>query len=98
MKGKAVKFLVLHLVFCVTSIAYAQEMRKIDVGKLQARVFDDGIQSATNLPMSHCIYPRGSWIDPWDYINTNTYWPGGLLRQAATLVASRNWTDTLSNF
>jgi hypothetical protein len=98
MKGKAVKFLVLHLVFCVTSIAYAQEMRKIDVGKLQARVFDDGIQSATNLPMSHCIYPRGSWIDPWDYINTNTYWPGGLLRQAATLVGSRNWTDTLSNF
>ncbi|MEO0293463.1 MAG: hypothetical protein ABIN61_04470 [candidate division WOR-3 bacterium] len=81
----------------LTFYSYAQMMKKISVGKLEARIFDDGIQSATNLPMSHCIYVRGYYTDPWDWLETTTYWPGGMLRNASILVGCRNWIDTLGN-
>jgi hypothetical protein len=90
--------LIFLLIFFLTSTVYAQQMKSIDVGKFQAKVFDDGIQSATNLPMSHCVYRRGYYNDPWDDIGTNTNYPGGFLRQAGTLVGCRNWVDTLGNF
>jgi hypothetical protein len=92
------KLLIFLLLLFVADIAYAATMKRIDVGKLQARIFDDGIQSGTNLPMSHCKYKRGYYNVAWDDELTNTYWPGGFLRQAAILVGNRNWVDTLGNF
>jgi hypothetical protein len=95
---KQMKLFIFLLVFILANTVYAQQRKSIDVGKLQAKVFDDGIQSGTNLPMSHCFYPRGSYCIHWDYLSTTTYWPGGILRQAGTMVGNRNWTDTLGNF
>ena len=92
------KLLIFLSVFFLAGAVYAAQMKSIDVGKLQAKVFDDGIQSSTNLPMSHCVYRRGYYNVPWDDIETNTNYPGGFLRQAATLVGHRNWVDTLGNF
>jgi hypothetical protein len=92
------KLFIFLLVMLLACTAYAQARKGIDVGKLQAVIFDDGIQSSTNLPMSHVVYRRGYYNIPWDDIETNTYWPGGFLRNAATLVGVRNWTDTLGNF
>jgi hypothetical protein len=92
------KLLIFLSVFFLAGAVYAQQMKSIDIGKLQAKVFDDGIQSATNLPMSHCVYRRGYYNVPWDDIETNTNYPGGFLRQAATLVGHRNWVDPDGNF
>jgi hypothetical protein len=91
------KLLIFLSVFFLAGAVYAQQMKSIDIGKLQAKVFDDGIQSSTNLPMSHCVYRRGYYNIPWDDIETNTNYPGGFLRQAATLVGHRNWVDTLGH-
>ncbi len=98
MEDKLIRLSILLLAFFLTNTSNAQEMRRIDVGKLQAKIFDDGIQSPANLDMSHCIYPRGSWTTPWDYLETSTTWPGGLLKNAGTLVGTRNWIDTLGIF
>jgi hypothetical protein len=90
-QGKLIIFL---LLLFVADIAYAAAtMKRIDVGKLQTKVFDDGIQSATNLPMTHCKYKRGYFNVAWDDEETNTYYPGGFLRRAGLLVGNRNWTD-----
>ena len=64
-------FILLLLLF-IADTAYAANMKKIDVGKLQARIFDDGIQSASNLPMTHCKYKRGYYNTDWDDEETNT--------------------------
>jgi len=88
------KLIIFLLLLFVADIAYAAKMKRIDVGKLQAKIFDDGIQSATNLPMTHCKYKRGYFNVAWDDEETNTYYPGGFLRQAGILVGNRNWTDT----
>jgi len=88
------KLIIFLLLLFTADIAYAATMKKIDVGKLQARIFDDGIQSATNLPMTHCKYKRGYFNVAWDDEETNTYYPGGFLRQAGILVGVRNWVDT----
>jgi hypothetical protein len=92
------KLLIFLSVFFLVGTVYAAQMKSISLGKFEAKVFDDGIQSATNLPMSHCVYRRGYYNVPWDDIETNTNYPGGFLRQAGTLVGCRNWTDTLGNF
>jgi hypothetical protein len=88
------KLIIFLLLLFAADIAYAAKMKRIDVGKLQAKIFDDGIQSATNLPMTHCKYKRGYYNTAWDDEETNTYYPGGFLRQAGILVGNRNWTDT----
>jgi hypothetical protein len=88
------KLLIFLLLLFIADIAYAAKMKRIDVGKLQTKVFDDGIQSGTNLPMSHCKYKRGYYNIAWDDEETNTYYPGGFLRRAGLLVGNRNWVDT----
>jgi hypothetical protein len=93
------KLLIFLLLLFIADTAYAAAtMKRIDVGKLQTKIFDDGIQSATNLPMTHCKYKRGYFNIAWDDETTNTYYPGGFLRQAGILVGNRNWVDTLGNF
>ncbi len=92
------KLIVFLLLLFVANIAYAANMKRIDVGKLQAKIFDDGIQSATNLLMSHCMYKRGYFNADWDDLLTTTYYPGGFLRQAGILVGNRNWKDATGKF
>jgi len=92
------KLMIFLLLLFVADIAYAANMKRIDVGKLQAKIFDDGIQSATNLLMSHCMYKRGYFNADWDDLLTTTYYPGGFLRRAGILVGNRNWTDTTGKF
>ncbi len=97
MKGKISKLVLLLIALCVISVAYAQEMRRVDVGKLQAKIFDDGIESSSNLyGLGYATYCRGTYTVGWD-TNQVTSWPGGILRNAGTCVGSRNWTDTLDN-
>jgi hypothetical protein len=88
------KLLILLFAFLLANFLGAQVNKSIDVGRLEAVVFDDGIQSTTNKPMSHVIYPRGSLVTLWDYVETTTFMPGGIMRNAGTLVGHRNWTDT----
>jgi hypothetical protein len=72
-------------------------MRRIDAGKLQAKIFDDGIQSR-NYTIWHCSYRRGNYFAPmWDII-TPVYVRDEILNSAGTYVGNRNWTDTLGNF
>jgi hypothetical protein len=92
------RLLIFFLTLFLANVAFAQVSKTIDVGRLEAVVFDDGIQSTTNKPMSHIIYPRGSLVTLWDYVNTTTYMPGGIMRNAGTLVGHRNWTDTTGRF
>ncbi len=91
------KLLILLLVFFLPYIIYAQQMKSIEVGKLEARVFDDGIQSPTNLPMCHAFYRRGVYNNTYDNLGSTNTWPGGYVRQAGTQVGCRNWVDTLGN-
>ena len=67
------RLLIFLLTFFLANVASAQISKTIDVGRLEAVVFDDGIQSTTNKPMSHIIYPRGSLVTLWDYVNTTSY-------------------------
>jgi hypothetical protein len=92
------KLVIFLLLLFVADIAYAAKMKRIDVGKLQAKIFDDGIQSGTNLPMTHCKYKRGYFNVAWDDEETNTYYPGGFLRRAGILVGNKNWVDTTGQF
>jgi len=89
-----IKLSVLLVIFFLVNSTNAQVSKWIDVGKIEAEIFDDGIQSATNKPMSHVIYPRGSRVTLWDYSESTTYFPGGIMRNASTLVGHRDWTDT----
>jgi hypothetical protein len=92
------KLVIFLLLLFVANVAYAAKMKRIDVGKLQAKIFDDGIQSGTNLPMTHCKYKRGYFNVAWDDEETNTYYPGGFLRRAGILVGNKNWVDTTGQF
>jgi hypothetical protein len=92
------KLLIFLLVFFLTNIVYASRMKSVDVGKLQARVWDDGIQNPSNADMCHAYYPRGVYNLTYDWLGSTNTWPGGYIRQAGTLVGHRNWTDTLGNF
>jgi len=92
------KLLIFLLIFFLVNTTYAQVSKSIDVGKIETVIFDDGVQSTTNKPMSHVIYPRGSLVTLWDYVETTTYMPGGIMRNASTLVGHRNWTDTTGKF
>jgi hypothetical protein len=93
MKQRKLMIFLFLLLLLVADTAYAAKMKRIDVGKLQAKIFDDGIQSGTNLPMTHCKYKRGYYNTAWDDEETTTYYPGGFLRQAGILVGNRNWVD-----
>jgi hypothetical protein len=93
MKSKLIKLSILIVVFYIANTAYAQVMRRIDVGKLQTKITDDGLQT-WRFNDDYCSYKRGSY----EFYDPLIPWPGGVLRCAGTLVGNRNWTDTLGNF
>jgi hypothetical protein len=89
------KLLILLLVFLFVSTAHAQLFKTIDVGKLQAYVYDHGCMSEDVKLCGHVYYYRGSYIT-WDDITEEDgfEWPGGIVKDAALFFGARNWTDT----
>ncbi|MEJ2354403.1 MAG: hypothetical protein P8Y62_00630 [candidate division WOR-3 bacterium] len=90
------KLLILLLVlFFVSTAAHAQLFKTVDVGKLQAFVYDHGCMSEDVRPCGNVYYYRGSYIT-WDDVSFDDgfEWPGGLLKDAGLLFGARNWTDT----
>jgi hypothetical protein len=89
------KLLILLLVLFLVNTAHAQLFKTIDVGKLQAYVYDHGCMSEDVRKCGNVYYFRGSYVT-WDDItyNDNFEWPGGLLKDAGLLFGARNWTDT----
>jgi hypothetical protein len=90
------KLLILLLVlFFVSTVAHAQLFKTVDVGKLQAFVYDHGCMSEDVRPCGNVYYYRGSYVT-WDDITyeDNFEWPGGLLKDAGLFFGARNWTDT----
>ena len=89
------KLLILLLTLFLVSTAYAQLFKTIDVGKLQAFIYDHGCMSEDVRNCGNVYYFRGSYVT-WDDINYNDNfeWPGGLLKDAGLFFGARNWTDT----
>jgi hypothetical protein len=89
------KLLILLLVLFLVNTAHAQLFKTIDVGKLQAYVYDHGCMSEDVRKCGNVYYFRGGYVT-WDDItyNDNFEWPGGLLKDAGLLFGARNWTDT----
>ena len=89
------KLLILLLVLFFVSTAHAQLFKTVDVGKLQAFVYDHGCMSEDVRPCGNVYYYRGSYVT-WDDItyDDNFEWPGGLLKDAGLFFGALNWTDT----
>ncbi len=89
------KLLILLLTLFLVSTAHAQLFKTIDVGKLQAFIYDHGCMSEDVRNCGNVYYFRGSYVT-WDDINYNDNfeWPGGLLKDAGLFFGARNWTDT----
>ena len=89
------KLLILLLVFFFVITAHAQLFKTVDVGKLQAYVYDHGCMSEDVRPGGNVYYYRGSYVT-WDQITFEDgfEWPGGLLKNAGLFFGARNWTDT----
>jgi len=89
------KLLALLLTLFLVNTAHAQLFKTIDVGKLQAFVYDHGCMSEDVRKCGNVYYFRGSYVTWGDITyNDNFEWPGGLLKDAALLFGARNWTDT----
>jgi len=89
------KLLILIFVFLFAGTARAQLFKTVDVGKLQAYVYDHGCMSEDVRPCGNVYYYRGSYVT-WDDITFDDgfEWPGGLLKSAGLFFGARNWTDT----
>jgi hypothetical protein len=86
------------LLFCIFFLSItinAQLYKTIDLGKLQAYVYDHGCMSEDVRPCGNVYYYRGSYVT-WDDITYNDAfeYPGGLLKDAGLFFGARNWTDT----
>jgi len=88
------KLLILLLTLFLVSTAHAQLFKTIDVGKLQAYVYDHGCMSEDVRNCGNVYYFRGSYVTRDDIVYDNFEWPGGLLKNAGLLFGARNWTDT----
>jgi hypothetical protein len=88
---KQMKLFIFLLVFFLANIANAQIFKRVDVGKLQGRVYDHGCQSEDVKVCGMAYYYRGSKVDVREFSNM---WPGGILKNAGMFFGSRNWTDT----
>jgi hypothetical protein len=88
--------LVFLLIFFFDNTAQGQVLRSIDVGKLQAYVYDHGCMSEDVRRCGNVYYYRGSYVTRDDifYEDDNFEWPGGLLKDAGLFFGARNWTDT----
>jgi len=92
---KQKKLLVLLLTLLLVNTAHAQLFKTIDVGKLQAFVYDHGCMSEDVRKCGNVYYYRGSYVTMDDITyNDNFEWPGGLLKDAGLFFGARNWTDT----
>jgi hypothetical protein len=88
------KLLILLLTLFLVSTAHAQLFKTIDVGKLQAYVYDHGCMSEDVRKCGNVYYFRGSYVAWDDIVYDDFEWPGGLLKSAGLLFGARNWTDT----
>jgi hypothetical protein len=89
------KLLILLLILFFASTAQAQLFKTIDVGKLQAYVYDHGCMSEDVRPCGNVYYYRGSYITWNDITNEDNFeWPGGLLKDAGLFFGAQNWRDT----
>jgi hypothetical protein len=89
------KLLILLLTLFFVNTAHAQLFKTIDVGRLQAFVYDHGCMSEDVRNCGNVYYYRGSYVTMDDITyNDNFEWPGGLLKDAGLLFGARNWTDT----
>jgi hypothetical protein len=84
--------LISMLVFFLVSTVHAQIFKTIDVGTMQARIYDHGCQSEDVRDHGMVIYYRGSMVTLQD--EDKNMWPGGLLKNAGMFFGARNWTDT----
>jgi hypothetical protein len=85
------KFLILLLVLFAVNTARAQLFKTVDVGKMEARIYDHGCQSEDVRDHGMVTYYRGSMVTMGDI---SSMWPGGILKNAGMLFGARNWTDT----
>jgi len=88
------KLLILLLTLFLVNTAHAQLFKTIDVGKLQAYVYDHGCMSEDVRNCGNVYYFRGSYVTWDDIVYDDFEWPGGLLKGAGLLFGARNWTDT----
>ena len=85
------KLLILLLVLFSVNTARAQLFKTVDVGKMEARIYDHGCQSEDVRDHGMVTYFRGSYVSTGDITNM---WPGGILKNAGMFFGARNWTDT----
>lgn len=85
------KGIVVFLSFFLATFVYAQLFKTIDVGKMQARVYDHGCYSEDVRDHAMCIYFRGSYVLMEEI---SQMWPGGILKNSGMFFGVRNWKDT----
>jgi hypothetical protein len=86
------KLLILLMVFFLVSTVHAQVFKTVDVGTMQARIYDHGCQSEDVRDHGMVIYYRGSNVTIAN--EDQNMWPGGLMKNAGMFFGARNWTDT----
>lgn len=95
MKYKVIRVSILFFFFCLVGTINARDSRRVDVGKLQTKIFDDGTQGSP-YGFIHCFYKRGSYVPSFACLSCDV--DHGILRGAGNYVGNRNWIDTLGGF
>jgi len=91
MKQKKLLILIFLLTFFLVSGVHAQIVKLVKVGKVEARVYDHGCQSADVYERGMVKYFRGSYVSKSDENSTS---PIQLIAEAGLLFGARNWVDT----
>jgi hypothetical protein len=91
MKQRKLLILIFLLAFFLVSGVHAQIVKLVKVGKVEARVYDHGCQSAEVYERGMVRYFRGSYVSKSD---ENSDAPIQLIAEAGLLFGARNWVDT----
>ncbi len=91
MKQRKLLILIFLLTFFLVSGVHAQIVKLVKVGKVEARVYDHGCQSADVYERGMVKYFRGSYVSKSE---ENSGSPIQLIAEAGLLFGARNWVDT----
>jgi hypothetical protein len=92
MKQRKLLIFIFLLAFFPMSGVHAQIVKLVKVGKIEARVYDHGCQSADVFEQGHIKYLRGSYVSA---VDENSDFPIQLIAEAGLLFGARNWVDTI---
>jgi hypothetical protein len=90
MKQRKLLILIFLLAFFPLGGVHAQIVKLVKVGKIEARVYDHGCQSADVYERGMIKYFRGSYVSVDD---RDSEYPIQLIAEAGLLFGARNWVD-----